>query len=66
MKIKEIYKYIIQTRELGITYLRKILDIGKKESKIGEDIDTQMNAEIIFITINNFLWIHQTLYQLRQ
>jgi AcrR family transcriptional regulator len=56
--VKEAYKYFLQIRHTAIEYLGKIIENGKKAGKVADDINSFVLAEIVFVSINNYLGIH--------
>ena len=57
---KTFFKSLIQKRRSSIQVLKEILEKGKKEARIFPDINAKVQAEIIFITIFDFLRIKLT------
>jgi AcrR family transcriptional regulator len=58
--VKAAYKYFIQIRQAAILNLGKIIEKGKAESKVADDINSTITAEIVFVSINNYLKVHHS------
>ncbi|OHD14689.1 MAG: hypothetical protein A2Z96_06595 [Spirochaetes bacterium GWB1_48_6] len=54
MDIKVMYAHIIDSRQRMIEIISQILDKGKTQKRISPDIRTDLSAELIFMTFNQY------------
>ncbi len=53
--IKEPYKYFLKAREYFVNSLKNIIDQGKKEGKILEEVEPVMSAQLTIMMIFNYI-----------